>query len=435
MQMRSILAVAMVCVGAAAAAEHRGVVKSSGLPIPGATVTATQGARKLTVWTDESGAYRFEELGAGTWKIEVTMAGFEAVTRDLDPAAGPAEWNLAVKAAPPRSAASAPTQGVFQPLALQQSVQSEVQAALASAAAMPVTPELEQNATESFLVSGSLSRGLQSARQEDIMEAMRAGFREQFEALRGAPGAPGFGEPGPEGGPPSGPMMGGPRPEGGPAGGPMMGGVPGGGPMMGGGGPMRGPGGPGGLGGGLGRGKGALTDRKKLAGAGPSMRDRFFGNRMQAGRDQFHGGAFFTLRNSALDAKPYSLTGEQVEKPSYAQARFGLTGGGTLRLPKLFADDKTFFFANYFGTRSRNPFDQYSTLPLASERAGDFSATAVRGPDHLRSAEPGAIPGQPRTAGAAGCGGARVAGLLPCPEPAGHGAELPHRDLDPAELR
>jgi hypothetical protein len=352
------------------AAEHRGAVKSSALPVPGATLTATQGPVKLTVWTNESGEYRFAELTPGTWKIEVSMAGFEAVVREIDAASGAAEWSLPVKSAP-RRAGPAPSQGAFQQLTLQQSVQSEVQTALSAAASLPAAPELEQNANESFLVSGSLSRGLQSAQREDAMEAMREGFRQRLEAFGGAPGAPGFGGEQPAEGAPA--TMGGPRTGG-------MGGM--GGPMMGGGPPMGGPGGPGFPGGrgGPGSGPSSRGGSKKSGGAGPPARDLFFGNRMRGSRDQIHGGAFFSLRNSALDAKSYSLTGEAVPKPSYAQARFGLTGGGTLRIPKLVQDGKTFFFANYFGTRSRNPFDQYSTLPLAAERSGDFSATAVRGP-------------------------------------------------------
>ncbi len=379
--MRRVPWCVIVLTCAASAAEHRGMVKSAGLPVPGATVTATRGESKLTVWTDETGAYRFPDLAPGLWRLEVSMTGFETASREMDPAAGAVEWNLAVKAAP-RGPAASPSRGVYQPVAVQQSLEREVQSALAAAAAVASTAELERNANESFLVSGSLSRGLQSAQQEDMMFAMRESFRQQFEGMRGAPGAPGFGpEQPPEGAPPMGePGMGrGGPPMGGP-GGPMMGGggpIGGrGGPMMGGRPPMGGRGGPGGFG----AKGGGIGDRKKLGSKGPPSRDLFFGNRMRGARDLFHGGAFFTLRNSALDAAPYSLTGQEVEKPSYAQARFGLTGGGVLRVPKLITDDKTFFFGNYSGTRSRNPFGQYSTLPLAAERAGDFSATAVRGP-------------------------------------------------------
>jgi hypothetical protein len=90
-----------------------------------------------------------------------------------------------------------------------------------------------------------------------------------------------------------------------------------------------------------------------------------------------HGTAFFTLDNSALDARPYSLTGQTVEKPSYAQSRFGLAGGGPLVIPKIIRSERTFIFFNYFGTRARNPFHAISTLPTLAERNGDFSQSLV----------------------------------------------------------
>ncbi len=90
--------------------------------------------------------------------------------------------------------------------------------------------------------------------------------------------------------------------------------------------------------------------------------------------------ASFSLRNSALDARPYSLTGQTVEKPSYAQARFSLAGGGPLRIPKLIQSERAFVFINYFGARSRNPFNAVSTLPAAAERSGDLSQSVARGP-------------------------------------------------------
>jgi trimeric autotransporter adhesin len=142
-----------------------------------------------------------------------------------------------------------------------------------------------------------------------------------------------------------------------------------------GGGGFGGRGGPGGSGGPGGRGPGAQGR--------PNWQNRpgtmLFGNRSNRGRESFRGAAFFTLRNSALDARPYSLTGQTLAKPSYDQTRFGVSGGGQLRIPKLIETDKVFFFFNYSGSRSRNPFNATSTLPSAAERAGDFSQSVARG--------------------------------------------------------
>src|SRR4051812_13185368 len=65
------------------ASEHHGVVKSGGLPIPGATVTATQGDKKLVTTTDEQGAYSFPDLADGVWNVQVEMLGFAKVSNEV----------------------------------------------------------------------------------------------------------------------------------------------------------------------------------------------------------------------------------------------------------------------------------------------------------------------------------------------------------------
>ena len=47
-----------------------------------------------------------------------------------------------------------------------------------------------------------------------------------------------------------------------------------------------------------------------------------------------------------------------------------------LRIPKIVNSERTFFFVNYFGTRSRSPYNAVTTLPTPAARAGDFSQTA-----------------------------------------------------------
>jgi len=78
------------------AAEHRGVVTSGGHPIPGATVTAIQGEKKLITTTDEKGEYSFPSLGEGVWTLEVELFGFKPARREVDAsaAAAPLQWEL-----------------------------------------------------------------------------------------------------------------------------------------------------------------------------------------------------------------------------------------------------------------------------------------------------------------------------------------------------
>lgn len=78
------LILALVAAWAMFAAQHEGVVTSGGIPLPGATVTATQGDKRLITTTDDHGAYSFSNLGEGTWTIEVEMFGFQGMNREID---------------------------------------------------------------------------------------------------------------------------------------------------------------------------------------------------------------------------------------------------------------------------------------------------------------------------------------------------------------
>src|SRR5262249_52532875 len=79
---------------------------------------------------------------------------------------------------------------------------------------------------------------------------------------------------------------------------------------------------------------------------------------------QPHGFLYFQDDNSALDARPYSLTGIATEKATYNQARFGANIGGPLNIPKIFnGGNKWFFFAGWNGSRGSTPYDFYSTVP------------------------------------------------------------------------
>src|SRR5271155_5605690 len=67
----------------ATASEHRGAVTFNSLPVPGATVTATQGETKLTAVTDANGVYTFSDLKDGSWTIEVQKLFFTTVKQDV----------------------------------------------------------------------------------------------------------------------------------------------------------------------------------------------------------------------------------------------------------------------------------------------------------------------------------------------------------------
>jgi len=90
------LLAAWITVAGLMAAEHHGTVKFGGLPVPGATITATKGDKKLATTTDENGRYSFADLSDGAWTIEVEMLGFAKLTNEVGIAfdAPAPEWNL-----------------------------------------------------------------------------------------------------------------------------------------------------------------------------------------------------------------------------------------------------------------------------------------------------------------------------------------------------
>jgi hypothetical protein len=360
------------------AAEHRGSVTSNGLPIPGATVTATQGGRKLVTTTDELGRYTLD-LAPGAWTLSVSMFGFIPQKRELDASAVDAEidWKLELNA-PPRAVAQS-RQAAFEPVNVN-TVENEGE--ITNEAAALAGLEVNANdANDAFLVQGSLSGGLQNMQTSDAMWMMgRIGMMGM-----GGPGIPGGpGMPGAPGMPAGQLEGGGPGGPGGP-GGAGRGGSPGlgGGPpgMAGGRGGFggMGPGGRGGFGGGAPGGRGGAEQARDRQRPGAIDRNAaFFGNRRQR-TQPLRVMLNYRLGSSALDAAPFSLSGQNTAKPSYAQNNFGITLGGPLHIPRLLTLSRANFNISYSGSRGRNSRDQIATVPTELERAGDFSQSFVRG--------------------------------------------------------
>ncbi len=340
-----------------------GFVKSADQPIPGATVSVTQGAQTLSTVTDPDGHYVFPPLAAGAWTVRVEMFGFNAFKKDVDYAAatGPVNFELQLTPSPilerlrqfaargngassngTRSNSPAPAGGARAGASGQQ-IDTDLQSALNSdAQGAAATPTGAQSANDAFLVSGSLSPGVAQGGQADSGPDMRLMGQGQngISASDGMTGSvPGFGS----------------ATGGAPAGGFGAGGLGGGGGGFG-----RGVGGFGGPGG-----RGGARSPGQTAGA-------VFGNRRRRNQE-IHGQASFSLTNSAVNAKPFSLNGLDVPQAAYAQSRFSLVLGGPLLIPKIVKDPKTQFFLSYFGTRARTPQLFTETVPTASERIGDFS--------------------------------------------------------------
>jgi hypothetical protein len=82
-----------------AAPDYSGQVTFAGLPVPGVTITASSGERRLVTVTDEQGLFKLADAGEGVWTIRVEMLAFETITRDvtIEDGSPPSSWTLTLK--------------------------------------------------------------------------------------------------------------------------------------------------------------------------------------------------------------------------------------------------------------------------------------------------------------------------------------------------
>jgi len=330
------------------------VVDAKSTPIPGAVVrlqTQDPGP-PLEALTEEDGTFVFANLPDGKYTLVVEMSGFQRFTEELSLPVAPSESSriLVLKrpAAPPPSAAS--TSRPTQPAGARPPQRSERTFGEVEMLEFP-EPELDtarnmglgnresaagggnqQDSADLLMISGNSAASIDMSSMEDPQ------FRER---IREMVGQMGFG-PGQDSG---------------------FGGF------------GRGPGGPGG-GGPMGGGMGGFGG----FGAGRGPRG--------AGQARVNGNIFSSYRNSALNARPYSLTGIVVDQPLQIQNNFGASLGGPLpwgaratsqgRRRQFAMQQPGMWFFSYSGSRNRNPYDALTTVPTELERSGDFSQTSLK---------------------------------------------------------
>ena len=280
--MRIIKGVRCVCFIAALAistlaeaAEYRGQVLFNGLPVPGATITATQGGRKVLSTSDQQGIFQFPDLANGNWSIEISMQCFATVTREIVIGSDtqPMAWELLLLPVD-QSQAQTPPGTYNSPSATPQNSNEPAKAAnetvkdgnKPSTAAPQVENEGNPLDSGGFLINGSVNNGA----------------------------------------------------------------------------------------------------------ASPFAQVAAFGNARNSGKGLYHGGIGFRLTNSALNARPFSLSGLDTPKAAYNRITSVATLGGPLRIPHLLPHGPN-FYVGYQWTRDRNSAVQSGLVPDQAERQGDFS--------------------------------------------------------------
>ncbi|HUA99843.1 MAG TPA: TonB-dependent receptor [Terracidiphilus sp.] len=331
-----------------------GVVRSGKIPLPGVTVTAqnTLTGKRYSTTTDINGVWSMTIPSDGRYVIRTDFAAFASASGEalLNATGRDSTVNFELILAS-RAAAEA------QQEARQQGRQGEGEQAAqqmegsgaeslslmntltggtdtgagtagASGAALPSIASDSSFSDESVAVSGNSGQvspmagvDIDALREQMQQERAQNGGREQAGGLFG--GGPGFG--------------------GGGFGGGFGGGGFGGGGF----------GGRGGFGGG----------GRNFRGFNPA---------------QPHGAIFWDGTNSAVNAIPFSLRGQQQIEPANGTNHFGLTFMSEPYLPHLTKPSgKDTVFFTLSGNRGSNPLDDYATVPTDAEKAGDFSATGL----------------------------------------------------------
>ena len=331
-----------------------GVVKSGNIPLPGVTVTAqnTLTGKKYSTTTDITGAWSMTLPQNGRYVIRTQFAAFAAGSQEAVLNAASHDQTvdfslmLASRAAAQEqqagdSATLQTARSVIQQLAgngagnlsltsaLSADTDTSSGTAGASGAELPSAASNSDFGSESVAISGQSGQvsPLAGVNIDQIRDAaaayLAANPGQNIQALGGLfGGGGGFG-----------------------------GGGFGGGGF---GGPGGGPGGPGG-----GRGGGGGGGRGNFRGFNPS---------------QPHGAIFWVGSNSALNAQPFALLGQQQSQPASGTNRFGVTLMSAPYLPHFTKPSgKDTVFLTLSGSRSSSPQEFYETVPTPAERSGDFT--------------------------------------------------------------
>ncbi len=155
---RSLAIFALVITSVTVAADDHGFVTFNGLPVPGATITAIQGDKKIVVSSDSDGRYDISGLGDGMYTLRVEMLGFAAVTRDVRAGDESPAPTLELSLLPFEEIKKVAT--ISKPVVMIETAPGEE--AAASNEPPPVDPELERQAAEGLLVNGSVNNAAAS---------------------------------------------------------------------------------------------------------------------------------------------------------------------------------------------------------------------------------------------------------------------------------
>jgi carboxypeptidase family protein/TonB-dependent receptor-like protein len=294
-------------------AEHHGQVKFGGLPVPGATVTASQPGKTLTAITDPQGTYSFQDLPDGAWTIQIEMLGFAPIRQEVTVSSDTPspEWELKML-----------------PL-------SEMQAVAAPAAVPTPASAPTASATTAQASKGKSRNG----KNGPPAPTNTTGAFQKADVNAANPNAPAAAPPASDATPPASDSFSNQSPA----------------ELN-----QR-------------AADGLLINGTANNGASsPFALAQAFGNGRRGTRSLYSGNLGIIFDDSFFDARSFSLTGQDTPKPAYDRLQGVFAFGGPFKIPHLVRNGPNFFI-NYQWTRNRNATNTPGLMPTAAERNGDFS--------------------------------------------------------------
>ena len=263
---------ALLCVAVAVpalASAYHGQVTFNGLPVPGVSVTLTQGSTGFATITDARGNYSFPDLHDGLWTLQIEMTGFATIRQSIAVAPNARATQIDLKLLPPGTLKADVETSTSPPPSAPASI-----AKTPSPPEKPATPappesdaDLRQRAADGLLINGSVNNAASSA----------------------------F-----------------------------------------------------------------------------AMSPVFGNNRYAHGL--YNGGIGAILSNSALDARPFSITGLNTPKPEFSDLTAVATFGGPLKIRHMIDKDPR-IFVGYQWTRNHDDSTDSTVVPTTLERDGNFTQT------------------------------------------------------------
>jgi trimeric autotransporter adhesin len=328
-------ALACLALSGLMASEHHGVVKYGGLPLPGATVTATQGDKKVEAVTDQDGVYAFADLADGIWTMKVEMLCFAPVVKEVAVASDAPSpvWEMQLLPADQIKASAQAPPPVAPPTATASTTAGGAASATAAAGGAPAAGGSaatgESTGAAAPSINASVAAAAKPKKGKGKAQAAPTNTPSGFQRtdLNASSGAASLG--------------------------PDTAGAAGPAEMT-----------------------QSASDAMVLNGSvSNGIERRAIGNARKGPGSMYRGALYAVLDNSVLDAASFSVNGLNSPKPYYNNLTLGGTVGGPLNIPHLthWAPNSGNFFLTVNVGRNRNATDTPGLMPTAAQREGDFS--------------------------------------------------------------